>query len=124
MNRGDTSFLMLDYTINGDPLYEDSYQEIELTINEESSFRCVKKLLSKGEIEWGTLNYVDDEGHSQTFTGYYAHLSQEETFKLQQGANEVQLRILASDEVGSSAVSSMTLGKVLSSEVLTDGGNS
>ena len=42
---------MLNYTINGDPLYEDSYQDIELTINEESSFRCVKKLLSKGEIE-------------------------------------------------------------------------
>lgn len=124
MNRGDTSYLMLDYTLNGDPLVVDTYQEIELTINEESSFRCVKKLLSKGEIEWGTLNYDDDEGHPQTFTGFYAHLSQEETFKLQQGANEVQLRILASDEVGSSAVSSMTLGRVLSSEVLTDGGNS
>ena len=118
MNRGDTSFLMLNYTINGDPLIENTYEEIELTINKEASFRCVKKLLSKGEIEWGTLNYVDSEGHSQTFTGYYAHLSQEETFKLQQGKNEVQLRILASDEVGSSAVSSITLGEVLSSEVL------
>ena len=118
MNRGDTSFLMLDYTINGDPLVVDTYQEIELTINKEASFRCVKKLLSKGEIEWGTLNYVDDEGHPQTFTGYYSHLSQEETFKLQQGKNEVQLRILAGDEVGSSAVSSITLGEVLSSEVL------
>ena len=118
MNRGDTSFLMLNYTINGDPLIENTYEEIELTINKATSFRCVKKLLSKGEIEWGTLNYVDSEGHPQTFTGYYAHLSQEETFKLQQGENEVQLRILDGDEVGSSAVSSITLGEVLSSEVL------
>lgn len=124
MNRGDTSFLMLQYTINGDPLVEGDYEEIELTINEDSSFRCVKKLLSKGEIEWGVLNYLDNEGHSQTFTGYYAHLSQEETFKLARGQNEVQLRILDNDEVGSSAVSSMTLGRVLSSEVLTDGNNS
>ena len=121
MNRGDTSFLMLNYTINGDPLTENSYTEMELTINEQSSVKCVKKLLSAGDIEWGTLSYTDSEGHPQTFTGYYAHLSQEETFTLQQGSNEVQLRILANDEVGSSAVSSMTLGKVLSSEVLTDG---
>lgn len=121
MNRGDTSFLMLNYTINGDPLVEGDYEEIELTINEESSFRCVKKMLSKGEIEWGTLTYEDNG--TQTFTGYYAHLSQEETFKLSRGVNEVQVRILSNDEVGSSAVSSMELGRVLSSEVL-DGDNS
>lgn len=121
MNRGDTSFLMLNYTLNGDPLVEDAYQEIELTINEESSFRCVKKMLSKGEIGWGTLTYEDNG--TQTFTGYYAHLSQEETFKLQQGINDVQLRILDNNEVGSSAISSMELGRVLSSEVL-DGDNS
>lgn len=122
MNRGDTSFLMLDYTINGDPLVENAYNEIELTINEDSSFRCVKKLLSKGEITWGSITYDDDQGQPQTFTGYYAHLDQEETFKLQSGTNEVQLRILSNDEVGSSAVSTMELGRVLSSEVL-DGGS-
>ena len=123
MNRGDTSFLMLQYTINGDPLVEGDYQEIELTINEQSSFRCVKKTLSGGGIEWGTLTYDDNEGHPQSFTGYYAHLSQEETFRLGNGANDVQLRILSNDEVGSSAVSSITLGRVLSSEVLVDGDN-
>ena len=122
MNRGDTSYLMLQYSINGEDLTEDTYDEIELTINEDSSFRSVKKLLSKGEIEWGTLNWIDGEGQSQTFMGYYAHLSQEETFRLQQGENKIQLRILWEGDVGSSAISSLTLGQVLSNEVL-DGGS-
>ena len=131
MNRGDTSYLMLNYTINGDPLVEGDYEEIELTINEQSSFRSVKKLLSKGEIEWGTLTYIEDELQNgvitpvqKTFTGYFAHLSQEETFLLQQGGNEVQLRILDNNEVGSSAISTIMLGQTLSSEVLTDGNHS
>lgn len=117
MNRGDTSYLMLNYSINGNPLSEGDYEEIELTINEQSSFRCVKKLLSEGEIVWGTMNYIEND-EEKTFTGYYVHLSQEETFKLGKGANEVQIRILDNNEVGSSAVSTIDLGRVLSNEVL------
>lgn len=32
MRRGDTAYLMLNYTINDEPLVEDAYQEIELVI--------------------------------------------------------------------------------------------
>ena len=117
MNRGDTSFLMLNYTINGDPLSEGEYQEIELTINAQPSSRCIQKKLSNSDIVWGTLTYTEGETE-KTFTGYYTHLDQDETFKLSQGTNEVQIRILDNNEVGSSAISSISLGQVLSNEVL------
>lgn len=121
MNRGDTAYLMLNYTINGDPLTEGAYQEIELQINNQFKTNNIKKLLSKGDILWGTLTYT--EGNvEKTFTGYYARLSQEETFSLTDGESEVQLRILVNDEVGSSAVSSVSFGNVLSRAVLDDSG--
>lgn len=120
MNRGDTAFLMLNYTLNGDPLTEGSYQEIELQLNPQGNAMSVKKLLSLGEIQWGTVTYEDEHGDEQTFTGYYAFLTQEETFALRNGTNRVQLRILVNDEVGSSAISNVSLGEVLSSKVLTD----
>lgn len=119
MNRGDTAYLMLNYTINGDALTEGAYDEIELQINNEFKDNSIKKLLSKGDIRWGTLTYT--EGNvEKTFTGYYARLSQEETFSLSNGASEVQLRILVNEEVGSSAVSSVSFGNVLSRAVLND----
>ena len=120
MNRGDTAYLMLNYTLNGDPLVQDAYQEIELQIRSQENVSNVKKLMTQGEIEWGTLTYEDDHGVEQSFTGYYAHLDQEDTFALGDGMNDVQLRVMVSDEVGSSAIASMTLGAVLSRKVLTD----
>lgn len=116
MNRGDTAYLMLNYTINGDPLVEGAYQEIELQINKQGS-DSIKKLLSKEDIKWGTLTYEDGQ-QTKTFTGYYCSLSQEETFSLRNGEMDVQLRILVNDEVGSSAISSVPLGQVLSKKVL------
>lgn len=119
MNRGDTAILMLDYTFNGDPLQEGAYQEIELQLNPQGA--GVKKLLSLGQIVWGSVTYEDNHGDEQTFTGYYAFLTQEETFNLRNGKNTVQLRVMINDEVGSSAISEMSLGEVLSNKVLTDG---
>lgn len=120
MNRGDTSYLMLNYTINGDPLIEGGYEEIELQLNSERNFANVKKLLSKGDIQWGTLNYDDPDGTTRSFTGYYAHLSQEETFRLNHGRVNVQIRVLWNGDVGSSAVADFTLGQVLSEKVLEE----
>ncbi len=117
MNRGDTAYLLLNYTLNGDPLQEDAYREIELQINKDTAYRRIKKLLSKGEIVWGTLPYEED-GTQMTFTGYYAALSQEETFKMSAGKNEVQVRVLVDNEVGSSAISSVNIGQTLSKKVL------
>ena len=117
MHRGDTAYLMLNYTINGDPLIEGAYQEIELQLNDQTAPKSIKKLLSDNTIRWGTLTYEDD-GVEKTFTGYYCSLSQDETFKFQQGLLQVQLRILVNDEVGSSDISSITLGQTLSRKVL------
>lgn len=118
LNRGDTVCLLLNYNLNGEPLVEGAYQEIELQINKQGIFNAVKKTLSDGSIVWGEVSYLDDEGQAQTFTGYYANLSQEETFRLSSGASNIQLRIMLNDEVGSSAISSINLGQVLSSQIL------
>jgi len=117
MNRGDTVSLMLDYEVNGSPLVRDAYDEIELQINNESSSKSIKKLLSNGSISWKTITYTVNGG-TETFTGYVADLSQEETFKLSAGQSMVQLRIKMGNQVGSSESSMFTLGAVLSSKIL------
>jgi len=117
MNRGDTISLMLDYQVNGSPLEEGAYDELELQINNQNSAKAIKKLLSEGTIAWRTINYVDG-GVEKTFTGYVAELDQEETFKLSAGQSMVQLRVKIGNQVGSSGNSMFTLGAVLSTRVL------
>lgn len=117
LNRGDTVCLLLNYDLNGQPLEEDAYQEIELQINVQGTYNAVKKTLTAGEIRWGEVAYTD-EGEPKTFTGYFTNLTQEETFRLSAGKSDVQLRIMLDDEVGSSAISSISLGQVLSRQVL------
>lgn len=118
LNRGDTVCLLLNYNLNGSPLQEGAYQEIELQINKQGLYNAVKKTLSSGSIRWGEVSYIDSHGDTQTFTGYYANLSQAETFQLSTGKSDIQLRIMLNEEVGSSAISSIDLGQVLSSQVL------
>lgn len=119
-NRGDTSYLLLDYTLNAEPLVENAYDEMEFQINHQSGLRSIKKLLSKNEITWGSFVWEDKQHIPHSFTGYAVHLSQEDTFKLKEGTNEVQLRILLDGEVSSSKWTPLDVGKVLSNEVLTD----
>lgn len=121
-NEGDTAVLMLNYKLNGEDLVENAYDEIELQINSQTNFYSLKKLLSAGDIEWGTVVYdtTDDQGQEQeaTFTGYVASLTQEETFKLKKGTWQAQLRILVNGEVGSSGISALDIGDALSTKVL------
>lgn len=116
MNRGDTVTLMLNYKVNGRNLVQGAYQEIELQINNESSSKSIKKLLSDGGINWETVTYVTD-GASGRFTGYVVHLSQDETFLLN-GEVTCQLRVKMNNEVGSSDESGFDLGSSLSSTVI------
>lgn len=116
-NEGDTACLMLNYNLNGSSLVEGAYQEIEFQINPQGNYMSIKKLLSKGEIEWATVTYEEDETE-KTFTGYVTYLSQADTFKLMKGKSRCQLRIMVNDEVGSSAISEIDIGDALSSEVL------
>ena len=116
-NEGDTTILMLNYTLNGEALTENSYQEMELQINPQGSFNAVKKLLSDGGIAWDSVSY-EENGTTKTFTGYVVYLTQEETFKIRKGTATFQLRIMQNDEVGSSDITSMNVGDALSTKVL------
>lgn len=116
-NQGDTACLILNYQLNGQPLEENAYDEIEFQINPQDNANSIKKLLSKGEIEWETVDYEEDDVQKQ-FTGYVTYLSQEETFTLRRGTSECQIRILVGDEVGSSDITDLSLGRVLSKKVL------
>lgn len=115
MRRGDTAYLMLNYTINDEPLVEGAYQELELVIKGTRS--SVRKTLTDETIKWGTLIY-QDEGEEKSFTGYYTHLEQKDTFKLEEGDLSVQLRVMIDDEVSSSEMSDINFGAILSNKVL------
>lgn len=116
INEGDTALLMLNYKLNGSDLVEGAYQEIELILSKGAV--SVRKTLSDESIEWGTVVYMDGQTE-KTFTGYLANLSQQETFQLNKGTCQYQLRILVNDEVGSSAIGEVDIGDALSTEVLT-----
>lgn len=118
-NKGDTAYLLLNFTINGEPMQEGKYQELEFQINVQGNYRAIKKLLSKGEIFWdGNYTYTDAEGQEQIFAGYIVSLDQEDTFLISQGNAEVQLRVLIDGEVGSSQIEELVIGDALSDEVL------
>lgn len=119
-NRGDTAYLLLNYTVNGEPLVKDAYQELELQINIQGQYRSIKKLLSAGDIFWDeNYTYKDDQGQEQTFTGYITTLNQEDTFAVSNGTSEIQLRVMVNNEVGSSPIEKLMIGNALSSRVLT-----
>lgn len=120
MNRGDTAYLLLDYTVNEAPLTEGDCQELELQINRQSTYSSVKKLLSDGGITWEDGYQYEEDGETKSFTGYVVHLTQEDTFKVD-GTCSIQLRVMKDNEVGSSEITSINLGAVLSRKVLEDG---
>lgn len=118
-NRGDTAYLLLDYTVNGEPMQEGEYQELELQINVQGNYRSIKKLLSVGDIFWDdNYTYIDADGNEQTFSGYIVSLDQDDTFLVSQGQAEIQLRVLIDGEVGSSQIEELNIGNALSDEVL------
>ena len=117
MNRGNTVYLSLNCKVNGEDMTQGAYSEIELQINSYDSKSQIKKLLSAGEIEWGTITYLVN-GETKTFTGYYVHLSQEETFMLSTGKASVQVRVMANDEVGGTKIQDSDVDKSLSNKVL------
>lgn len=118
-NRGDTTYLLLDYQVNGEPMVQGAYQEIELSLNKADCYFSIRKTLSGGDITWEeNCTYIDSEGVEQTFTGYVAHLDQEETFALKDGNTQIQLRVMLNNEVGSSKMEVLDIGDVLSDKVL------
>lgn len=115
-NKGDTACLLLNYTVNGEPMVEGAYDELEFQINHQWNSNSIKRLLSQGEIAWETVTYEDDDGE-HTFTGYVIYLTQEDTFKMN-GTFTYQLRVMVDGNVGSSPINELDIGAVLSRKVL------
>lgn len=107
MNRGDAGKLSLTIIIDTEPITEGYADDIEVTFNPDNTRCCVKKLLSKGEVIWDSEN---DE--------YTINLTQNDTFKMHEGDNKVQIRILKDSEVLSSDLTTFIIGAVNSEEVL------
>lgn len=106
-NRGDTLSLTLDYTLDGVPLKQGAYDDIELQIGKEGTRNSIKLLLSKGDIKFDTKT-----------NKYVAFLDQKATFKLQE-ESLYQLRIkVGADTVASTEVERFNLGTVLSNKEL------
>ena len=107
MNKGDTIRLILDYSINEDPITEGQFDDLELQLNKDAFGKFhLKKLLSQNDITW------DAE-----LGKYVCHLSQEETFNLP-NVVEYQLRCYDDGSVVSSRIDRFFIGDTLSKEVL------
>ena len=101
--KGETALIILDYTVNGEPL--DEFQPDEL----EFSFGGIQYLLSDGGLIW-------DEGEQ----AFVLPLTQEQTFALPK-ACAYQLRVMKDGLVKPSATGYLLVGPSESSNVLTDG---
>lgn len=99
-NRGDTIDISLAYTVNGEPITEGQFDEIEVYIGEN------RYTLTDGTVVW-------DDGQEM----YTVFVDQEESFKLTT-KTEYQVRFRMGTQVISSKVKYMPMGKVLSNEVI------
>lgn len=100
MRKGDSNKLFLNYTVNGKPLGEEEYDELEFTMENHSY------LLSQGEIE-----------HDMERKMYLVSLTQEDTFALSSNPR-CQLRVRKGDTVKASAYSHIEVGETLSRRII------
>ena len=98
MNRGDTLDIVLAYTVDGEPIQEGDFDEIEFSIGSR------RYTLTDGDITW-------DEGE-----GYIISIGQEDT--LDMGRAEYQVRFKKGSKVISSSVNTLILGKSISKTVI------
>lgn len=98
MNRGDTLDIVLAYTVDGEPIQEGDFDEIEFSLGSK------RYTLTDGDITW-------DEGE-----GYIISIGQEDT--LDMGRAEYQVRFKKGSKVISSSVNTLILGKSISKTVI------
>ena len=100
MNRGDTYYISLDYTVNGVPLEEAELDEIEFY------YGTNRFLLSKGEIA------IDPE------TGkYVVFIEQEPSFDLED-KTQYQIRVKKGNIVSSPKIDKTKIVEAISREVI------
>lgn len=100
MNKGDTSYITLDYTVDGVPLEEYGADEIEFYIGN-SQYR-----LSQGEIE------LDPETNK-----YILFLTQDDTFTFNK-ATTYQIRVRKNEYVSSDNIKKLKFGDAISRTVI------
>lgn len=108
MIRGDTNNLVFKIKKKGTEEYIDGsiYTEIEVQFNTQNDVYALKKLKSKNEVMW-------EDDHFIVF------LSQEDTFKLNDGCVSLQVRLFTNGSCKATIVKRINVGKVLSEEVLS-----
>lgn len=102
MNKGDTLTISLGYTINGQPIASDQFEEIEFQINSEGGSCSHKYLLSKGDIYW-----------DQETEKYKVDIKETESFRFTDTI-KYQTRFFDGVNVISSAIGTMNIGDALS----------
>lgn len=105
MIRGDTNVFNFKIKQGDDYIDGSIYTEVEVQFNPQANAFAIKKLLSKDEVEWDTDHFS-------------CYLSQEDTFKLNDGMVQVQVRLLVNNICKATLIKRMDVGKVLSNEVL------
>ena len=98
MNKGDTVYIILDYTINDEPITEGRFDEIEFYLGEN------RYLLSEGDIVWDS-----------TTEKYYVFVDQEDSFKLTP-QTIYQLRVRSGTDVTSTGIKKLVIGDTISTE--------
>lgn len=105
MIRGDTKHFNFKIKKGDDYVDGSMFTEVEVQFNPQPNYFAIKKLLSKNEVEW-------DTDHFSCF------LTQEDTFKLNDGMVQVQVRCYVNGNCKATLIKSIEVGKVLSNEVL------
>lgn len=106
MIRGDTKYFNFKIKLpTGEYIDGSIYDEVEVQFNQQNTFTSLKYLKSKGQVTWDIDHFV-------------VYLSQADTFKLNDGTVEMQVRLKQSDIVKGTAIINVPVGRVLSNEVL------
>ena len=100
MNSGDTVKIILNYTVDGVPISEGAFDEIEFSIGRK------RYTLSDEKIAW------DEAAGAYSIT-----LTQEDTFALA-GDQRYQIRLKKDGEVVSSGISVVNIGRSISKRVI------
>lgn len=103
MIRGDTKDFNFKIKQDGQYIDGSQYDEVEVQFNPEEI--GVKKLKSRNEVIW-------DNDH------FSCPLSQEDTFKLNSGAVEFQVRIYKNNQCKGTLKQQIIVGDVLSNKIL------
>lgn len=97
-NKGDTLYIVLDYLVDGEPLDDAQFDEIELYVGKN------RYLLTNGQIVWDS-----------NLGKYCVFVTQADSFKLDT-QSEYQLRLRKDDEVISTRIKRLFVGETISRE--------